>query len=307
MVSPENPQSTLWEQLADIARTVGAYALWPLIKPERSLRQHIAGERKKLEFWANGRGYQLTEAVEKGGQAYAEQHQPLSHRIRRKTVAIIAAAAIGVPGVLYAIQAEKSAPEAPRVVASDLPTFSPNMTHGLDSDFNKIKQYWKTQGVDLSDTSLVILDGQDIYTCGSENVTSEREAIYCTRPANTVVVTAATMNSFESTMGEDASRHFVLGHEMGHAAQNRLQNDMLQPPAYELQATCYAGQTTAVLSPDSILAVANGLARNISETPEHGTPKQQLEAFVLGAHGKDCTEQGMLKIVTNFPAPTPTN
>lgn len=302
MVSTE--KHSLKERIFDATRTIGQYALWPIIKPERTLAQCIANEHRELKYWAEGANYLTQEAEARGRKVYDEQHRHWTQRLRHKVITALAVAALIPPAASFMGTIERAGdlPEPGNTAISDQPMFSPNTKRALFTDYVDIQNYWKTRGVDITDTSLVRLEGWASTDCDVDPIFANDRSSFCPN-SNTIAITAKSANQWDK-LGAPG-RHFLLAHEGGHSVQAKLKQAPPKP-AEEMQATCYAGQAIQKLYPNDVPSLIRSLPEHISTTPEHGTPKQQTEAFILGAHGGSCTEQSILQIVKRFSAPTPT-
>jgi hypothetical protein len=164
--------------------------------------------------------------------------------------------------------------------------------------FEQAQAFWVKQGVPgTADVRLLILSGDQEIGCDSPwlQTTSAGPTYYC-RKDGTVVISAASIQAIQSPL----YRLFLVGHESGHAVQDKKGELTAITPEeivrQELGATCLSGVFMA--STASTLVVEKTADGTYIHTPlfavggdeGHGTIAQQQAAFDQGFHTGDCSQ-----------------
>jgi len=197
----------------------------------------------------------------------------------------------------------ESAPHSPSqhskvVMPADPYRVSPANTAYIESQFNKYSDHLKAVGAIATNTTLVLLNDGDRFTCvepGSNRphvLGSHSLSEYCPS-ADAVVLTAGGMNAAVTLGAGQAEITFTIGHELGHARQNKdgeltsAALEMPEHPHIEDQASCYGGIEVGQFDASYVPVIDNLLLR----TPmfsDHGTSQSEADAFMNGAKRGVC-------------------
>jgi hypothetical protein len=216
----------------------------------------------------------------------------------------VIASGVMAAGLLTGCAAPQT-PETPSVETSATQPasgfyFQPGEAENLQASFDRLKASYVNRGFgNVAAAKLVLIEGGNTYDCDrTDDIDVETTSMtpsgnfYC-GPYNEVVLTAGfTIMNRILGRNDTAMNIFSHGHELGHSAQNgnKVLNDRRDPAeeaAFEIQATCLAGQAIKDVYPGQVGPIVDMLSQMpVADT--HGSTEAQTNAFVHGAQGGDC-------------------
>ncbi|WP_432832423.1 neutral zinc metallopeptidase [Dactylosporangium sp. CA-092794] len=193
------------------------------------------------------------------------------------------------PGPSTAPPAGRTTAAAPTGHPTAAPASSPAKTYQSDvqAALRTVAQYWQDEfakhGRDFAAVrTFTPYRGAGGPRCGDEQVPA-KNAAYCSGP-DYIAYDDEWLREEWSSMG-DAFVYYVIGHEYGHAIQQRLGLTAPLTIKSELQADCFAGAYLGGSIADGRLDLDEGDLRELFDAVGSVADQPGVRWFATGAHG----------------------